>query len=565
MAENKKKQNEAPVVEQKKVKTKYDLKMEAYEQMQKKEKKDRIISNTILVLVVLAMIAFIASFPIRTYLAINEAYFTINGEKVTKVEYDYQYAIAKNSYVDQYGSYMQMFGVDITNIESQAYSDTMTYKDYFQQLAVENIVTNRALKQKAAESGFTHDTQAEYDEIMNVYTQEAKAQGLTVDKYLKAIYGDYATAKRLKDIQMDSLYVTAFYQEVENQKAPTDEQIENYYKENANEYDYADYYLAVVDALEDEVEETAEAEENEEVTEEASEEESEEVTEEASEEESEEVAEEASEEESEEVAEEALEEESEEVAEEASEESEEVAEEATEEMSEEEIAERMALAKEKAEALKEEVEAEDNLHEKSSYYATDSTIREYVFSADRKAGDTEVIEDLEGNRYLVVKFVKKYRDEEATVDVYAVVVDSEEQSAEEVYNTWKTSGETEENFKKVCVDNGGTEEAFEGVTPSNLGGDMEEWLAAKERNKGDVSFFADEEDGYGYVFYYIGQNKPVYYLNIKSVLTGENMSAYVEEIKQGYSVEDPKNNLAYLHIVEQPQDLQDAVTVVPAE
>ena len=74
-------QQEAPQKESR-VMTKYDRKMQAYQEQERKERAQKQRANVIGVVVVLAVAALVLSFPIRNYLAVNGAYIPVGGEKV---------------------------------------------------------------------------------------------------------------------------------------------------------------------------------------------------------------------------------------------------------------------------------------------------------------------------------------------------------------------------------------------------------------------------------------------------------------------------------------------------
>ena len=123
-----------------KVMTKYDRKVQKRKEEKEKEKKEERISTAIGIVVLVALVCLVASFPIRTYLATHETYVVVNGEAVNKVEFDYQYNLTKNNYITQYGSYLTYFGLDTSkDLSTQMYSETLTWKDYFEQNAVESL------------------------------------------------------------------------------------------------------------------------------------------------------------------------------------------------------------------------------------------------------------------------------------------------------------------------------------------------------------------------------------------------------------------------------------------
>ena len=126
--------------QQEKIITRYDRKLQKRKEQKEKEKRERRIMAAIGIVIAAALVCLIASFPIRTYLATHSAFIQVGGESVTRVEFDYHYNIVRNNYLMQNGTYMSYFGLDLTgDLSTQMYSDTLTWQDYFEQLAVENL------------------------------------------------------------------------------------------------------------------------------------------------------------------------------------------------------------------------------------------------------------------------------------------------------------------------------------------------------------------------------------------------------------------------------------------
>ena len=92
------KQQETPGQETRTM-TKYDRKMQAYEEREKKAKVHKNFGNVIGILVVLAVATLVLSFPIRNYMAVNGTYINVGGENITKVEFDYQYAMPRTGFI----------------------------------------------------------------------------------------------------------------------------------------------------------------------------------------------------------------------------------------------------------------------------------------------------------------------------------------------------------------------------------------------------------------------------------------------------------------------------------
>ena len=153
------------VTEQKeqKVMTKYDLKMQKRKEQKEKELREKRKSTIIGVAILVALVCLVASFPIRTYLAVNQTYVTVAGEKVSKLEFDYNYNMLYNNYMNTNGSYLSYFGVDLSsNLDTQMYDDTMTWKDFFDKMAIDNLKQSKAILAEAEAVGFTYDTTEEY-------------------------------------------------------------------------------------------------------------------------------------------------------------------------------------------------------------------------------------------------------------------------------------------------------------------------------------------------------------------------------------------------------------------
>lgn len=230
-----------------KVVTKYDLKMQRRAEEKAKAKKQERISTVIGVVVVIALAAFIASFPIRTYLATHETYVKINGEDITRVEFDFNYNLAKADYINTYGAYMSYFGFDETgDLSTQMYSDTLSWKDFFEKQAVDVITRNMALKAAAEAEGFLYDTAEDYAEFEQALQDAASASKVTVKQYIQNQYGPYATKARIEEYIKESMYLNAFYEKVTEEKSPTQEELQAHYEEDPDLYDSVDYHITTI-------------------------------------------------------------------------------------------------------------------------------------------------------------------------------------------------------------------------------------------------------------------------------------------------------------------------------
>ena len=491
-----------------KVMTKYDRKVQKRKEEKEKEKKEERISTTVGIVFLVALVCLVASFPIRTYLATHETYVVINGEEVNKVEFDYVYNTSKNNYITQYGSYLSYFGLDTSkDLSTQMYSDTLTWQDYFEQNAVESLKQNKALMAEAKAAGFTYDTTDEYNTFKETIKTSAAAAGVSDKEYVRSIYGSYATMGRIEEYVKNDMVMNAYYQKLQEDNAPSDDEIQSYYEENKATYDSVDYRLTTIEAdlptepteLADPVEETA-----------ADTTGSTDGT---------------------------------------------AATDSTQDTayqpSDAEIAKAMEDAKVLADDAEQTVAKDGEAHENEKKSSVNYLISDWLFDDARKAGDTTVITNDNSHCYYAVAFEKRYLDETPSADV-RVIIPTEDKTGEEILEEWKNGAATEDSFAELCkkytqdtsaVENGGL---FEQVTKTGMTEELSNWIFDNSRQAGDTVAITVSDTAY--VLYYIGQDQPEWKINIKNTLVSDTMSQHMQDITADVTVEDPKGKLNYLKV-----------------
>lgn len=489
-----KKEKSAPVAEQKKEKvmTKYDLKMQKRKEEEQRRKKEERNGKIITAVIVVAVIAFIASFPIRKYMALNGAYITVGEEKITQVEFDYNYAVAKVGYLDSYGSYLTMFGMDTSNIDDQIYDGTMTFREYFEQLAVQNIASTKALKAAAEAENFVYDTSLDYQMFIAEMSSQAVTAGLTLDEYITDMYGPLATQERLEDIIKETLYTAAFYENKANSMVASEDEIVAYYEANKASYDSVDYHMITIKAdlpttnPDGSIPTDAEGNEIAYVP------------------------------------------------------------------TDEEKATAMAAAKAEAEAALETVATEGEVYTNALKSSINSKVSSWLFEEGRKAGDTYMAEDTTNSAYIVVSFDKRYRDDVPSADLRIIV--SSTTDAQTILDEWESGAKTENSFIELVskYDEIGSSSyggLYEGISAASLPEGMTDWLRDSARKAGDTIALNVEDDA-NYVCYYVGANDPSWKNSISSTLLSQKMSDYLTEITAAYTVKEGRGKLGYLHVGE---------------
>ena len=491
-----------------KVMTKYDRKVQKRKEEKEKEKKEERISTAVGIVFLVALVCLVASFPIRTYLATHETYVVINGEEVNKVEFDYVYNTSKNNYITQYGSYLSYFGLDTSkDLSTQMYSETLTWQDYFEQNAVESLKQNKALMAEAKAAGFTYDTTDEYNTFKETIKTSAAAAGVSDKEYVRSIYGSYATMGRIEEYVKNDMVMNAYYQKLQEDNAPSDDEIQSYYEENKATYDSVDYRLTTIEAelptepteLADPVEETAADTTG--TTDGTAATDSTQDT--------------------------------------------------AYQPSDAEIAKAMEDAKVLADDAEQTVAKDGEAHENEKKSSVNYLISDWLFDDARKAGDTTVITNDNSHCYYAVAFEKRYLDETPSADV-RVIIPTEDKTGEEILEEWKNGAATEDSFAELCkkytqdtsaVENGGL---FEQVTKTGMTEELSNWIFDSSRQAGDTVAITVSDTTY--VLYYIGQDQPEWKINIKNTLVSDTMSQHVQDITADVTVEDPKGKLNYLKV-----------------
>lgn len=490
-----------------KVMTKYDRKVQKRKEEKEKEKKEERISTAIGIVVLVALVCLVASFPIRTYLATHETYVVVNGEAVNKVEFDYQYNLTKNNYITQYGSYLTYFGLDTSkDLSTQMYSDTLTWQDYFEQNAVESLKQNKALMAEAKAAGFTYDTTDEYNTFKETIKTSAASAGISEKEYVRSIYGSYATMGRIEEYVKNDMVMNAYYQKLQEDNAPSDDEIQSYYEENKATYDSVDYRLTTIEAdlptepteLADPVEATTAPDADTDGT--------------ATTDTTQDTA---------------------------------------YQPSDAEIAKAMEDAKVLADDAEQTVAKDGEAHENEQKSSVNYLISDWLFDDARKAGDTTVITNDNSHCYYAVAFEKRYLDETPSADV-RVIIPTEDKTGEEILEEWKSGAATEDSFAELCkkytqdtsaVENGGL---FEQVTKTGMTEELSNWIFDTSRQAGDTVAITVSDTTY--VLYYIGQDQPEWKINIKNTLVSDTMSQHMQDITADVTVEDPKGKLNYLKV-----------------
>ena len=177
---------------------------------------------------------------------------TVGGTKVSAAELNHYYIDSVNNFLNSYGDYVSMFGLDTTKaLDEQYYNEAegQTWSDYFLESAAASAQNMYAVYNDAKANGFTlsDESKASIDETVENMALYATLYGFSSsDAYIAAMYGEGCneeTFRQYAEVQMTAQE----YANAKNESLTYDdaalraEEAENYNAYSSFTYNY--YYL----------------------------------------------------------------------------------------------------------------------------------------------------------------------------------------------------------------------------------------------------------------------------------------------------------------------------------
>ena len=164
---------------------------------------------------------------------------TIDGRNFSPAEVTYAYANQYQSFVNNYGSYASLFGLDtqygLSGLGSQQSSmGEGTWKDYFLDQAINSLKQNIALGKYASENGIalTDEEKQAVEDSFSSLEETAKSYGYgSADKFIAANYGIGNNVNSVKKYATELELASKVYNQVaeETSEAVTLEEIKEQY------------------------------------------------------------------------------------------------------------------------------------------------------------------------------------------------------------------------------------------------------------------------------------------------------------------------------------------------
>ena len=180
--------------------------------------------------------------------------YTVGDHALTSTDLNYFFSDTVNDFVNRYGSYAPMFGLDTTKPLNEQYVDeenTRTWADDFMDTAKENATAVYTVADAARAAGHTlsEEDTAQVDAILENLKMYAAISGHgSVKSYLKAVYGNGATEESYRAYLENSILAESYQAAYANSLTYDDAALREAEKENYSKYSSFTYNQYIVDA-----------------------------------------------------------------------------------------------------------------------------------------------------------------------------------------------------------------------------------------------------------------------------------------------------------------------------
>ena len=171
---------------------------------------------------------------------VKDPFFYLNGEPITKLEYNFYYNSVYRKYISSYSMLFDYMEVDSEKpLEEQPYDDERTFKQFFEDSTIEAIKKMHALWDEGHSVGFEADIESDYNSYLNEVVSSCNAAGISTDDYFSKFYGQYAKEKNIKPFLLMQFYADKYSEFLANKlnKTETDTAAYEYIEELKKGYE----------------------------------------------------------------------------------------------------------------------------------------------------------------------------------------------------------------------------------------------------------------------------------------------------------------------------------------
>ena len=172
---------------------------------------------------------------------------TVGNTKYTSVELQYYYSSAYSSAVNNSLSTLGMYPFDTgVSVKKQVYDEQtgQTWYDYLMEDAVQRLSADTALAQQAAAEGYTlsEDARSDLDSFLSQLNSAWLSYNYaSLNAFIRANYGSYMSYDRLVALLEQEALANDYAQAKAGDISHSEEEYQNYYRENADQLDTFHY------------------------------------------------------------------------------------------------------------------------------------------------------------------------------------------------------------------------------------------------------------------------------------------------------------------------------------
>ena len=178
----------------------------------------------------------------------NTTAMTVGEDEISVTQLNQYYHTTRNGFLNQYYDVLAMYGYNLTDgsfdNSVSMFDSTMTWRQYFQEEAKSAAAEVSMLAAEAEKAGYTlsADDQAQYDTYMESLATAAEEQDMSVNKYIKLLYGSGTKLSDVEEYYTKRVYAAGYYNTVLEGFGIDDAAIDAYYNEHKEDYDMVEYY-----------------------------------------------------------------------------------------------------------------------------------------------------------------------------------------------------------------------------------------------------------------------------------------------------------------------------------
>lgn len=226
-----------------------------YEQKEAKKLKiyTAVFTGVLAVLLVLALVFGVSKFITNNgILERNTVAVTIGEHELSNAELNYYYVDQINEFLNQYGSYASMFGLDLTKPLNEQVTNQetgATWADDFLTAAIGAAKHNYTLIDAAKAAGYelSEEELTSIDNNINTLSLYASLYGYAdAESYIRAMYGKGASEKSFREYLHTQALATSYYSHYSASLSYDDAALTAEDEENSltyNAYNYNAYYM----------------------------------------------------------------------------------------------------------------------------------------------------------------------------------------------------------------------------------------------------------------------------------------------------------------------------------